>query len=701
LTIESMELVRLPSPPHLLSKLLDVCHDPDSSVSELAALISTDVALTSHLIMALNSDVFAINEPVNNPEQAINLLGHDLVKTMVLTASIQQLFAGLINTRKQFVCNAWLDSLYCAVFAQDIARVLNYEHLQDAYLAGLLHDFGQIVFDAKFHEQYIDVVDADNEVETISREVSKFGVSHTELGACVIEQWSSLSPAIADAARFHHEDDAQLRGCDILCQIVAEACEIAWYWSRFGKADPKWHSRLISDHELKKIYVHAQVKIYQTAGMLGITLTKSRSLTQEQFAKDIEKETIKVARKIRDASLIKVINPEETLAPILDSPRSLLLKVAQEMQLLFSISDVALLFPDPNNSDFLALYEVKHAQPVSKFSVEENNGQIVKCFVDKSSCWIEPGDRHDGGAPISDRQIIRRLNHEIAFSLPLGNGEKVIGVIVIGSSKEQKNALDKLSKFIVGYLKNITDVWLKNSQALQKQAFEDNLKQEQEQKDVDKLVHEISNPLSVISNYIDIIKANSASQGSKNDKEIKILKEELLRIGNIVSNFRDAKNVRARPLFLNDELKACIPLYVKSISKGKEVKITWNLDESDAEINISSDALRQIVLNLVKNSVEAKTIDPEILVSSHHFVNIDGAAFAQFVISDRGRGIDAITRQNLFTAATSTKRGTNRGLGLSVVAEILNNFKGHIKYMENEGGGASFEVLVPLQLRQT
>jgi HD-like signal output (HDOD) protein len=241
LTIESMELVRLPSPPHLLSKLLDVCHDPDSSVSELAALISTDVALTSHLIMALNSDVFAINEPVNNPEQAINLLGHDLVKTMVLTASIQQLFAGLINTRKQFVCNAWLDSLYCAVFAQDIARVLNYEHLQDAYLAGLLHDFGQIVFDAKFHEQYIDVVDADNEAETISREVSKFGVSHTELGACVIEQWSSLSPAIADAARFHHEDDAQLRGCDILCQIVAEACEIAWYWSRFGKADPKWH----------------------------------------------------------------------------------------------------------------------------------------------------------------------------------------------------------------------------------------------------------------------------------------------------------------------------------------------------------------------------------------------------------------------------------------------------------------------------
>ncbi len=698
--IESMELVRLPSPPHLLSKLLDVCHDPDSSIGDLAKLVSTDAALTSQLLMAVNSDVFAINQPVNTAEQAIDLLGHELVKTMVLTSSIQQLFAGLINTRKQFVCNAWLDSLYCAVFAEDIARVLNYEHLQDAYMAGLLHDFGQFVFDAKFHEQYIDVLDSKSEDEAINKEVSKFGISHTELGACVIEQWPSLSPAIADAARFHHEEEAQLKGCDILCQIVAEASQIAWYWSRFGKADPKWSSQLIDDRELKKIYVHVQDRISLMAANFGISLTKNRSLTQDLFARDIEKETIRFARKIRDASLIRVVNPEETMAAPIDSPRSLLLKVAQEMQLLFSISDLALLIPDSANPGFLSLYEVKHAQPVSKFSIDNNNGQIIRSYVEKRSLWIEPEKRRNQIAPISDRQIIRRLNHDIAFSLPLANEDHVIGVVVIGSSKEQKNALDKFSKFIASYLKNTVDTWLKNTKVLEKQLFEDDMKKEQEQKDVDKLVHEIGNPLSVIGNYIDIIKANSPADGAKNNKEFRILKEELQRVVNIVSSFRDAKNSDAQRIFLNDELAACIPLYVRSISKGREVKITWNLDESDAEIDITSDSLRQIVLNLVKNAVEAKTVDAEIIVSSRHFVNIDGIAFAQFVIADRGRGVDAATRQHLFVASTSTKRGTNRGLGLTVVAEILSNFNGHIKYMENEGGGASFEVLVPLQFEK-
>ena len=181
----------LPSPPHIFSKLLDICHTPDSSIDELVDLISTDAVLTSKLIMAINSAAFAITQPVDNLRHAVTLLGHDLVKTMVLTSSIQQLFAGLINTRKKNVCDAWLDSLYCALFAQQISHALKYDHPQNAYLAGLLHDYGQIVFDAKFHEQYIDILNAETEDYIDNKEISKFGVGHTELGACIIEQWQS------------------------------------------------------------------------------------------------------------------------------------------------------------------------------------------------------------------------------------------------------------------------------------------------------------------------------------------------------------------------------------------------------------------------------------------------------------------------------------------------------------------------------
>lgn len=692
-----MELVRLPSPPQVLSRLLDICQDPDSTVEDLAGLIGTDAALTSNLIMAINSPAFAIHQPVNDLEHAITLLGHGLVKTLVVTSSIQQLFAGLVNTRKEFVCNAWLDSLYCAEFARHFADALDYAHPEDAYVAGLLHDFGQLVFDTKFHEQYAEIRSLASESEMQAREIAVFGISHTELSAAIIEQWPSLSPAIADAARFHHESEEQLQGCDILCQIVAESSQVSLQWSRTGKADSKWKSSLVDEADLNVIYSGVRDRIAETTKRLGISQSRSGSLSQAQLARDIEKETLRLARRIRDASLIKVINPEESHAHQAETPRELLLRVAREMQLLFGIADVALLFPDSEEGDYLILHEVNHPQPLSKFTVENNKSLIVRSYLDRKSYWIEPDNKLDTTPQIADRQIVRRLNHELAFSLPLGHGDNVIGTVLIGANKAQKRSLDNLAKFISGYLKNVADRWLMQSRIAQQQSSSEEMKKEQEQKDIEKLVHEIGNPLSVIGNYIDIIKGNS-SGGVDNEKEIAILKEELQRISHIVASFKEAKTSTSQTVEINEELKMCVPLYVNSISRGKEVQIHWHLDEIGAEVEITRDELRQVVLNLVKNAVEATRNNPEIIVSSHHFVNIDGKAYAQFTIADRGRGVDETTRQLLFAKTISTKRGANRGHGLSVVAEILKDFDGHIKYMENEGGGATFEVLLPLLL---
>jgi len=698
--IESMELVRLPSPPHILSKLLDVCHDPDSSTGDLADIISFDAALTSKLTMAVNKAAFAIDLPINNLEKAVTLIGHDKVKSMVITSSIQQLFAGLINSQKVFLYNAWLDSLYCAVFARDIAIAIEYEHPQDAYLAGLLHDVGQIVFDAKYHDQYVKIINAKTEAETIAQEISQYGVSHTELGAAILEQWPSLSPSIADATRYHHEAEELLQGSDILCRIVAEASHIARHWSRSGNPAAKWQSKLVSKSDLNKIYIHVQDKVAQTATKLGITSPKGRSLTQDDLTGEIAKETIRLARKIRDASLVKVISSEESQFEVLESPQSLLLKIAQEMQLFFSVSDVVLLFHDTKSSEFLTLYEVDLAQPVSKFSVDNKNSQIIKSFTDRCKLWIEPDNTGNRKSPISDRQIVRRLHHDIALSLPMIYEDEVVGTIVIGAHKTQKTNLEKLSDIIASYLENIAGIWLKSNPGLRRQAGADEGRSEEEQKDIDKLIHEISNPLSVIGNYIDIVRLKSEADGAESSKEIVILKDELQRIRNIVLNFKEGRDIEPEAVFLNTELEACIPLYVKSFGNDNEVQVMWSLDRMDAEISITRDALRQIILNLVKNAVEAQTDDAAIMISSYHFVNIDGRAFAQFSISDRGKGVDPKTRGLLFSPLSSKKEGDDRGLGLSVVAETLKRYDGQIKYMQNEVRGALFEVSIPLSTEQ-
>lgn len=693
-----MELVRLPSPPHVLSRLLDICHNPDSSLGELADLISIDAALTSKLIMAANSGAFAINQPLKNLEQAVTLIGHEQVKTMVATSAIQQLFAGLIESQKKYICNAWLDSIYCAVFARDIAIALGYQYPQDAYLAGLLHDIGQIVFDAKYHDQYIKIINLTTETETIAQEISKFGISHTELGAGIIERWPSLSPAIADAVRFHHEDETQLQGGDILCRIVAEASQIARHWCEAGSADSKWRSSLIGLKDLKGIYVHVHDKLTLTASKLGINLPRTKSLTQDQLSKDIEKETVKLARKIRDASLIKVISAEESYPVILNSPAKLLSKVARDMQLYFSISHLALLFHDPENPEFLSLHEVQPADPLCKFAINNSTSQAVQSYLEKRQLWIEAEGPNHQKAPVPDRQIIHRLQHHVALCFPVVYEEEAIGTIVIGCHKTQRNNLEKLADIISNYLEDVAETWVKHRPAPGKRTNAGGGKSEREQKEIDKLIHEISNPLGVIGNYIDIVNARSGGTGS--DKEIGILKEELQRVRNIVVNFKEGGEVESTAVMLNAELENSIPLYVKSIGDNHDVQIMWDLDPTDVEIDITRDAFRQIVLNLVKNAVEACTDDAAIMISSQSFTNIDGRAFAQLSISDRGRGINTKTRELLFSPLVSAKEGAGRGLGLSIVADILRAFKGHARYMKNEVGGAFFEVSIPLSIKQ-
>lgn len=693
--LESMELVRLPSPPHILGKLLDVCHDPESSMADLATIISTDAALTSKLLMAINSAAFGITQPVNNLQHALSLLGHNLIKTMAITSSIQQLFSGLNNNRSEFVCNLWLDSLYCAIFAQDIAQAIEYSQPEEAYLAGLLHDFGQIVFDAKFHKQYLDIINSETEIEAIEKENIEFGIDHAELGACIIEQWPSLNSGIADAARFHHETSENLQGSDILCQILAESSQIAWQWSRFGTADSNWQSQLVSPEQLQKIYQEVNEKVSQTATSLGIEIPEQGGLTQKQLAQNLEQDNIRLAQKVRDNSLINAISQNEMDAFKSRSPRCLLLKIAQELQLIFSISDVALLIDDAEK-DFLNLYEINYLNPVTKFPLINNNSHLIQSFKEKKMLWIDASNENGEKAAISDRQIVRRLKHEGAMSLPLMSHKKILGTIIIGVDNVQKSYIQSQMNILTSYLSGSANAWINHIAHLNQQSVDSNEEKEQEQQQLQKLVHEISNPLSVIGNYIEILKKKTQAVEESDNKEIGILKEELERIRNIIANFRNEADQSNQGLMLNAELQNCVPLYIKSFSTNKEVEIHWQLDDSDSKINISKDAFRQIVLNLIKNAVEAQQGLVDITIRSLLYVNINGTNYAQFTISDKGDGIDISTRKMLFSPIISNKQGNNRGVGLSVVAELVNSFHGQIKYLENEFGGASFEVLIPL-----
>jgi two-component system nitrogen regulation sensor histidine kinase NtrY len=125
-----------------------------------------------------------------------------------------------------------------------------------------------------------------------------------------------------------------------------------------------------------------------------------------------------------------------------------------------------------------------------------------------------------------------------------------------------------------------------------------------------------------------------------------------------------------------DEIVARVAALLKP-----EHRITLDLDDA-REYDIDASQLEQVILNVMKNAIEATGRDSEIRATMR-----DGV----LTIADRGHGLAESIRSDLFTPFFTTKRD-GRGLGLTIVQEILANHALPFALRNREGGGAEFVV---------
>jgi signal transduction histidine kinase len=122
--------------------------------------------------------------------------------------------------------------------------------------------------------------------------------------------------------------------------------------------------------------------------------------------------------------------------------------------------------------------------------------------------------------------------------------------------------------------------------------------------------------------------------------------------------------------------------------------------EGDGAIEGDPDLLKQILVNLVKNAVEALGSRPagRIEIVNRGHVNRERRVYLELVVSDNGPGLSREVLANLFSPVRSAKdgleAGANRGLGLSIVHGLVKQLDGHIA-CRSGSAGTSFEILLP------
>jgi putative nucleotidyltransferase with HDIG domain len=195
----------LPSLPHLYSQIIEKLAMPEPSIEKIARIVSKDPGMTAKLLQLVNSSFFSFYSHVSDSFRAITILGLDKIRSLVLSIHIFQSLTQKDAERFQ-VQELWEHQLKTATSAKMIAQSLNLEksHLEEAYMAGLLHDIGKAILLAnlpiEFEKIYLNVSPS-KQLPNAEDEI--LGAKHGEIGGYLLGLWA-LPKSIVQAVAYHH-----------------------------------------------------------------------------------------------------------------------------------------------------------------------------------------------------------------------------------------------------------------------------------------------------------------------------------------------------------------------------------------------------------------------------------------------------------------------------------------------------------------
>ena len=131
--IHDLKVNRLPALPNVLVEMLRACENNQASFQDLSLIISRDTVIAGRVIFLANSAFYNPGSKINSLERALFLLGTDTLKTIVITASIQQFFSSFKSARSDFLLPFWQRSLNCALLAKALAILTSYPNPDEAY----------------------------------------------------------------------------------------------------------------------------------------------------------------------------------------------------------------------------------------------------------------------------------------------------------------------------------------------------------------------------------------------------------------------------------------------------------------------------------------------------------------------------------------------------------------------------------------
>jgi putative nucleotidyltransferase with HDIG domain len=217
----------VPTLPTVLSQILALLNNENSSAQELESIIVHDQALSSKVLAVANSAYYGFRHQILTVTRAVVALGYEEIRNICLGASLMG-FLHPSSFRNQSAAELlWLHSLTVADAATLIAVGLDRSQRDAAFTAGLLHDLGKVVLAAFFPDEAAAIKELMNKENLPYRQAEKaLDMDHGMVGQALAEHWD-LPRQFGEVMGFHHVPHAGL-----LCYPMVATVHVADYLAR-------------------------------------------------------------------------------------------------------------------------------------------------------------------------------------------------------------------------------------------------------------------------------------------------------------------------------------------------------------------------------------------------------------------------------------------------------------------------------------
>jgi putative nucleotidyltransferase with HDIG domain len=696
--VQKVDVDKLPSLPHVLLQLLEICNDESLSFDRLATIIKQDPGLYAQFYSAHSRNITTSTQSASEQsiEHTLKQLGTNTIKSIVVTATVHQFFSRTSHERTEFLKQHWHHALYSAIIAESLARLCYYQNPDEAYSTGLLHDIGQLVLEAAHPRKYTSTFAQLSEDDNFHNlELDEFGTTHQQVGAELLSQHGANS-FISDAVLYHHENADHILDAHPLVKIINLANSLA---SNFFNIDDQQvfddAERLLglqkplllemlekSQERAKNAALQIDIQLH-TDGMDGKT-------SQRHNAAD-ELKQVQLAEQVRNIALLDGIHQHLSRS---EGEHELLNIISQHIGLLFGINRCLLFLYNEQENQVHAIAADNLPQQLSDLSIPLTKGRSLVTDSLLSKQIINSLDKNENLLSIVDRQLISITQRDSIVCLPMLKDNAAIGTLILGVNEPQYDDLIKQLPLLTRFVNEVALTISANNTA-RKSTFNDNKQSDRIEQKIQEVLHEVRNPLSIMNNYLSVL-----GYKLENDKpaqeDVQTVQSEINRISHILNRLTETDEVENETAAtdLNEIITNLSNVFQHSLLDSKHIQLSLDLDERIQPLQSNANSIKQIYTNLIKNAAEALPANGQIMVYTQDYVNVDGKEHVELSVSDDGPGISIEILPRLFSPVETTKGDDHAGLGLTIVKNLVSELQGSISCRSSDKG-TSFHILLP------